>query len=806
MLIFSVQRNCVARKCAPRTRVQSGAGMSGKSIGARVLRYEDARLLTGRGEFVDDIRLPFMLHAAFVRASFAHARVKGIDASAALAMPGVHAVFTAADMYRGMQTTRLPMLVPNPHSKISRTQFALAQSEVCYVGEPIAIVVAESRYLAEDAAAMVAVDYEPLPVASDCRDAVKEGAPLAHLGAPDNKAAHFNVSYGDVAAAFRSAAHVFTEDLWHHRGCGHALECRGVAAQWNARDGSLTVWSSTQTPHLEKRVLAELLEKNPQSIRVIAPDVGGGFGPKAIFYGEDAAVAAAAMRLNRPVKWIEDRREHFLATTQERDQYWSIAVALDSSAKLLGVRGTMLHDTGAYLPWGVVMPFIAATTVPGPYVLPAYGLDVIVVHTNKVATTPLRGAGRPQAVFAMERLMDRAARELDIDPAEIRRRNLIQPSQMPYAVGLTFRDGKPVVYDSGDYPATLEKALQLSAYRDFSRRQKEAREEGRYIGIGIGSYVEGTGLGPFEGVTVRVLDDGKVAVQSGAAPQGQGHKTMLQQIVSDQLGVSMDDIVVTMGDTAGIAMGVGTFASRIAANAGPSALIAGQTVRQKILALAARALDAKEDDLALENGQAEVTTGNRRAISFGDLAKMAQGFPGSSFAPGQTPGLEHTAYFTPPQAAYCNGTHIAEVEVDSETGAVRILNYTVAHDSGTLINPLIVDGQIQGGVAHGIGNALLEWMGYDADAQPLTTSFADYYLPGACDVPNIKAVHLESPSPLNPLGVKGAGEGGTIPAAAAIVAAVENALSPFGVKLTESPITPDRIVAALRRNPEYIPR
>jgi carbon-monoxide dehydrogenase large subunit len=778
--------------------VHGGRAMSGKSIGARVLRTEDARLLTGKGEFVDDIQLPGMFHAAFVRASFAHARVRGVDVSAAVGLAGVHAVFSAADMNPAMQATRLPMLVPNPYAKISRTQYALAQGEVCYVGEPIAVVVADSRHLAEDAATLVVVDYEPLSAASDCRDAVKEGAALAHLAAPDNKAAIFKVGYGDVAATFASARHVFAEELWHHRGCGHAMECRGVVADFDPRRGGLTVWSSTQTPHLEKRVLAELLEMNSDTIRVIAPDVGGGFGPKAIFYGEDAVIATAAMRLKRPVKWIEDRREHFLATTQERDQYWSIQIALDSAGKLLGVRGTMLHDSGAYLPWGVVMPYIAATTVPGPYVLPAYELDVTVAYTNKVPTTPVRGAGRPQAVFAMERLMDRAAKELRLDPAEIRRRNLIGPAQMPYPVGLTFRDGKAVIYDSGDYPAAFDKALALSRYGDFPCRQREARASGRHIGIGIGSYVEGTGLGPFEGVTVRVLDDGRIGVQSGAAPQGQGHKTMLQQVVAQELGVTMDDIIVTLGDTAAISMGVGTFASRITANAAPSALIASQAVRKKILELAARALGAELADLEIDNGKVEMKSGNRRAIGFAELARIAQGFPGFSFAPGEAPGLEHTAYFTPPQAAYCNGTHVAEVEVDIETGSVRILNYTVAHDSGTLINPLIVDGQIRGGVAHGIGNALLEFMAYDSNAQPLTVSFADYLLPSASIVPNIDAVHLETPSPLNPLGVKGAGEGGTIPAAAAIVAAVENAVEPFGVRLTESPITPERIVALLR--------
>jgi carbon-monoxide dehydrogenase large subunit len=403
----------------------------------------------------------------------------------------------------------------------------------------------------------------------------------------------------------------------------------------------------------------------------------------------------------------------------------------------------------------------------------------------------------------MERLLDRAARELSLDPAEIRRRNLIAAEQMPYRVGLTFRDGKPVVYDSGDYPATLEKALALSHYRDFPRRQREAREQGRHIGIGIGSYVEGTGLGPFEGVTLRVQENGKVLVKSGAAPQGQGHQTMFQQIVSDELGVPIDDIVVILGDTDAIAMGVGTFASRITANAGPAALIASQTVRAQILKLAARTLDVAQSDLVLAGGRAEAKTGNRPSIGLGELAKLSQGYPGFSFAPGDAPGLEHTAYFTPPQAAYCNGTHVAEVEVDIATGGVRILNYSVAHDSGTLINPLIVDGQIQGGVAHGIGNALLEFMAYDANAQPLTTNFADYLLPSSTDVPAVKSVHLETPSPLNPLGVKGAGEGGTIPAAAAIIAAIENALQPFGARFAESPLTPDKIVAALGRRALY---
>ncbi|HUZ73239.1 MAG TPA: xanthine dehydrogenase family protein molybdopterin-binding subunit [Stellaceae bacterium] len=777
--------------------------MGVRAIGARVQRTEDPPLLTGSGQFVDDIHLPQMLHAAFVRASIAHARLRAVDAAAARGMPGVRAILTAADMPEPMRSVRMPMLMPNPAITNLATQYCLASEEVCYVGEAIAIVVADSRQLAEDAVAAIVIDYEPLDTVGDCRNAVAAGAPRAHADAGSNVAASFAAAYGDVEAAFASAAHVVRETLWQHRGCGHALECRGVLARFDPADGMLTVWSATQTPHLARGTLADLLGRDPETIRVIAPDVGGGFGPKAVFYAEDAVVAAAALRLGRPVKWIEDRREHFLAATQERDQYWTLELALDGDGRLRGLRGTMLHDTGAYVPWGIIMPFIAAVTVPGPYVLPAYRLDVTVAYTNKVPTTPVRGAGRPQAVFAMERLLDRAARELGLDPAEIRRRNFIAPAQMPYAVGLTFRDGKPVVYDSGDYPACQDKALARARYDEFPVRQAEARRHGRHVGIGIGNYVEGTGLGPFEGVTVRVLQNGRIAVRSGAAPQGQGHKTTLAQICAERLNQPLERIQVTVGDTGAIAMGIGTFASRITANAGPSALMAADSVHGQILALAARVLETDAAELTLEDGRVEVTSGNRRGIGLGELARLAQGMPGFSFPAGQGAGLEHTAYFAPSQAAYCNGCHVVEVEVDIGTGAVRILNYVVAHDSGTLVNPLIVDGQIQGAVAHGIGNALYEWMVYDAAAQPLTTTFADYLLPSATEVPNIDSTHLETPSPLNPLGAKGAGEGGTIPAAAAIAAAIENALAPFGVRIAAAPITPAALIALLRASPAW---
>jgi carbon-monoxide dehydrogenase large subunit len=512
---------------------------------------------------------------------------------------------------------------------------------------------------------------------------------------------------------------------------------------------------------------------------------------------EEIVIPAAALALGRPVKWTEDRREHFLSATQERDQYWNVAIAVDAQGEILGLRGSMIHDSGAYLPWGIIVPYIAATTFPGPYVVPAYRFEATAVLTNRVPTTVVRGAGRPQAVFAMERLIDRVARELDIDRAELRRRNMIAPEQMPYNIGLTFRDGKPLIYQSGDFPKSQAGALALSDYAGFPARQTRARAAGRFIGIGIANYVEGTGLGPFEGVSIRILPSGKVAVATGATAQGQGTQTTLSQVVADALGCRIEDIALTAGDTQAISQGVGAFASRQAVNAGSAALMAGEHVRRQVVALAARTLGLAESEIDVANSRAIARSGNKPVVTFGELAGLAQGVPGFAFAAGQTPGLEHTAYFTPPQASYCNGTHVAEVEVDPLTGGVTILRYAVARDSGIIINPMIVTGQVQGGVAHGVGNALFEFMKYDAAAQPLTTTFADYLMPGAADVPSCVIEHVETPNPLNPLGVKGAGEGGTIPAPAAIIAAIEDALSPFAVRFAEMPLTPDRIVAAL---------
>jgi carbon-monoxide dehydrogenase large subunit len=541
-----------------------------------------------------------------------------------------------------------------------------------------------------------------------------------------------------------------------------------------------------------------MLELNDNQMHVITPDVGGGFGPKGAIYPEYPCVAACARLVGRPVKWIEDRRENFLCTHQERDQFWDLELAVDRDARVLGLRGRLVHDTGAFVPWGLVLPWIAATTVPGPYVIPSYKLEFDAVYTNMISTTPVRGAGRPQGVFVMERMMDRLAQALGLDPAEVRRRNFITAQQMPYKVGIISRDGRPVTYDSGDYPAAQAGALAAADYDGFPARQAAARKVGRYLGIGISNAVESTGLGPYEGATVRIATTGKIVLYTGATPQGQSHKTTLAQIAADQLGVGYEDVTVATADTKEIAFGVGTFAARTAVNAGSSAHIAAVEVAKKIKQIAADMMEVSPDDLELRDGFAEVRGVPGMKKSFREIAVKSIGMPGFSMAGGLSPGLENTAYFQPDQSTYSNGTHIAEVEVDIETGAVTILRFTVMHDCGTVINPMVVEGQVVGGVAHGIGNALFERLVHDSGAQPQTVNFADYLLPGATDMPPIDILHSQTPSPLNPLGMKGAGEGGTIPAIAAVIAAVENALAPFGVKINEAPISPARIVELVR--------
>jgi len=766
-------------------------------FGQSVKRKEDPAFLKGEGRYIDDIQMPGMLHAAFARSSHAHAKILSVDKSAALAVPGVHAVLVYDDLPDVVKAQTLPLLVPHPSIKVTQLPYTLVKDEACYVGEPIACVIAENRYIAEDAAQLIEIEYEPLPVASDCLKALEDASSLAHSDMTNNIAAYFEVKSGDTEKAFATPKHVFKEKLFQHRGGPFFMECRGAVAQYEKSGDTYTLHVSSQGSHRIKRCMLELFDIGDSQLRVIAPDVGGGFGPKGSFYPEYANVSIASKMLGRPVKWIEDRRENFLTTHQERDQYWDVEIAVDENAKILGLRGRLVHDNGAYVPWGIVVPWISATTVPGPYVIPAFKLDVYSMYTNKIQVTSVRGAGRPQAVVAMERLMDRVAHEMNLDPAEVRRRNFIQPEQMPYNVGIIFRDGRPVTYDSGDYPACQQAALDQADYEGFAQRQKDALASGRYLGIGIANGVEATGLGPYEGATVKVSTTGKITVYTSAVPQGQSHKTTLAQIAADQLHCDPEHVTVITGDTANLGLGVGTFAARTAVNAGSSVHMAAIEVAKKIKAYAAVILTKEEEELEIENDWVFVKNNPSVGCRLKDIAVKSVGMPGFAMPNGMQPGLEHTAYFMPDRSTYSNATIVAEVEVDVGTGLVNIERLCIAHDCGKVINPMVVNGQIIGGAAHGIGNALLEEMVFDENAQPVSTNFGEYLLPLSTNMPVIDLVHLETPSPLNPLGVKGAGESGTIPAIAAIISAVENALKPFDVKITQAPITPQKIIELL---------
>jgi carbon-monoxide dehydrogenase large subunit len=767
-------------------------------FGRSVPRLEDAALLRGKGRFVDDIELPGLLHGAFLRSAVAHGRLRAIDVTAAAALPGVRLVLTYADLRPMLTCDRIPLAMPSAAIRFDVDPFVLARDEVCHVGEPIALVLAENRAIAEDALGLIAVDIEVLPAIADPRRGLAEGAAKARLDCPDNLVARMTAQYGDVDRAFTGAAHVITEQFHLHKGGGHSIEPRGVVACFDPGEDLLTVWDSTQMPHQAKRLLVRTLGLDESQVRVIAPDVGGGFGPKFVFYPEELAVAAAALLLRSPVKWIEDRLENFTATTQERDQYWDIALAADAGGRLLGIRGHLVHDHGAYTPYGIALPSNAATNLLGPYVLPAYRLDMSLCLTNLVPATPTRGAGRPQGTYVMERLLDRLAARLDLDRAELRRRNLIQPGQMPYRTALTTRDGGVMTYDSGDYVACQRRALDLAGWDDFETRRVAARREGRWLGIGLANYVEGSGRGPFESASVRIGASGRIVVTTGAAAQGQGTVTMLAQLVADVLQVLPDTIHVIAGDTAASALGLGAFASRQAVTAGNAAHHAARQVREKILQVASAWLEAAPEDLELADGRVHVKGVRQLSRSFAEIATALAGTPGYALPAGTTPGLAAATDYQPPGLTYCNGTHVAEADVDPQTGVVRLTHYTVVHDCGRLINPMMVEGQIIGGVVHGIGAALYEWMIYDSEGQPQTGTYADYLLCTADVVPRIDVHHMESPTPLNPLGIKGAGESGTIAAPAVVVSAVEDALRPFGVRINDVPVTPARLFALLR--------
>jgi carbon-monoxide dehydrogenase large subunit len=779
-------------------RPQAMSAEATRHIGRRVARIEDPALLRGAGRFLDDIPMPGLLHAAFVRSPHAHARIASIDASAARAMPGVAAVYAAADIARGLTRLRMPLGFPVTNLPERITPFVLAPSEVCFVGEALVLAVAESRHLAEDAAAAVQVEYEPLPALVDCRDALDPAAPKVRSEAESNVLINFRIAYGNCDQAFARAPHVFKASLHQHRGGAHPIEGRGVLANFDAATQSLTAWSSTQMAHDLYFMLAEMLGLPENRIRVIAPDVGGGFGAKFLVYPEEIAVPAAAKVLGRPVKWVEDRMEHFTSSIQERDQYWDLEIAVDREAKVLGVRGRMIHDQGAYTPQGINCPYNAATAATGPYMVPNYSLEVFVAQTNKVATMPVRGAGYPEAAFAIERLMDLVARELGLDRADVRGRNLVPAEKMPYEKPLKVRSGAPIVLDSGDYHACQARVLDAIGYAGFRARQAAALREGRHIGLGLAHAVKGTGRGPFESGTVRVSPTGRISIYTGALAMGQGIATALAQICAEQLDARVEDIEVIAGDTGFVALGVGGFASRQTVTAGSSVHLAAKAVRDKAVKVAAKMLETAEQDLELVDGKVRVKGVPGMGVPLAEIARAMRGVPGYSLPAGVEAGLEATFHWRTDLLAYANSFHACEVEVDVETGGVAILRYVAIQDSGRLINPMIVEGQLHGGVVHGIGNALYERMAFDANGQPVTTTFADYLLPTATGMPHLELLLHESPSPLNPLGVKGVGEGGTIPVTAAVISAVEDALAEFGVRIAEAPIMPVRILDLIR--------
>ncbi len=794
--------------------------MTTRTVGARIPRNEDPRLLQGRGCFVDDIQPAGVLHAAVLRSPHAHARIVAIDATRARALPGVALVLTAADLGELDQPT--PLLIPNPALTHPRTPRPLAADEVRYVGEPVALVISDSRYLAEDALEAIEVTWQPLPVVASLDAARAEGAPLVHADVPGNRAARLAQRVGDPDAVLAGAARVFRETLWIERSCGSPIETRGVVAEWDARAGALRVWDATQAPLPIKNGLARMFGLPEFKVDVIAPDVGGGFGTKImLFYPEEILVPLAAIRLGRPVKWIEDRHEHLIAANQERGQIHDVDVAVDGEGRILALRDRFVHDAGAYTPYGIIVPLITSTQLPGPYRLPHYAVEFDVVYTNTAIVTPYRGAGRPHGAFVMERVIGRVARELGLEAVEVRRRNFIQPHEFPWDVGLTFQDGGPTRYDSGDYPRGLEMALETIGFRDFRARQAEARRQGRHLGLGVACYVEGTGIGPYEGAHVRVEPSGRVLVATGLTTQGQGHATTFAQIAADALGCDPADVTVITGDTRRFNWGAGTFASRALVTSGNAVGVAARKVRNKALRIAADLLEASPDDLEIANGRVSVRGAPASALTLGALATVANPIryaygkeatdaalrlvkprPGAVLAPDEEPGLEAHGYYAPPHATFASGCHAVIVEVDPATGEVKIIKYAVHHDCGRMINPMIVEGQIRGGVAQGVGGALYERIVYDGEGQPLTTTFMDFLMPTAMEVPSIEIVHTETPSPLNPLGVKGVGEAGAIPGPALLAEAVDDALAPFGVRVREMPLGPDRLrqlIAAARR-------
>ncbi len=761
-------------------------------VGASVKRKEDPRLLTGRACYVGDVSLPGMLHATLVRSPHAHAVIRRVDPARAQALAGVALVATAADLG---DVPPIPIrLGPRP-GLVPFLQYPLARGRVRYVGEPVALVVATDRYAAEEAADLVTVEYDPLPALSDAGEALGPRAVVLHDAATTNLAARLDTVLGEPDRALAGAEVRIRHRFSIQRHTGVPLETRGLVAVFEPGTGLLTAWGPTKVPHFNRQVLSDLLGMPVHRIHFVEPDVGGGFGIRGEFYPEDFLVPWAAIRLGRPVKWIEDRREHLLAANHSRQQTHEIEVGATRDGRLVALADRITVDMGAYLrTHGVTVPELTAALLPGPYRIPHYRCEVACALTNKTPTGTYRAPGRYEGTFVRERMMDVLAHTLGLDPVEIRRRNLIGPDEMPYRLGTTTL-GHSTVYDTGAYASALDAALRALDYPRLRDYQAEQRAGGRHLGIGVACVLEKAGLGPWEMARVEIDGSGYVAVYSGGASLGQGLETSLAQICAEVLNLSADDVTVIHGDTALIPYGGGAFASRGAVMAGNAALVAAQAVREKILDCAARSLEVPREDLVLEHRRVSVRGVPARALTFKELAAAAA--PTRALPLGIEPGLSATRFFQVSNMTYPYGTHVAVVEVDPETGQIAVLKYAIAYDVGKAINPMLVEGQLAGGLAQGIGGALLEELAYDAEGQMLSSTFMDYLLPTSMEMPDALSIQIleETPTPLNPLGVKGAGEGGTVGAGAAIANAVTDALRLWGAEVTALPLSPDRVHA-----------
>ncbi len=766
------------------------------ALGARVKRREDPRLIAGTATYVDDIMLPGLLYLAIVRSPHAHARISALRTEQARGAPGVVAVWTGQDV--AARCGPLPVGPRIREMKVPKRYPLVVDGVARHVGDPVAAVVATDPAAARDAVDLIDVEYEPLPAVVDVEAAMQPGAPVIHSELGTN--ACFRVTYGGtVDEAFAGADVTVSLRLVQQRLVPSAMETRGVVAQF--RGGELTIWTSTQIPHVVKTTLADVVRVPEHQVRVIAPEVGGGFGSKLDVYGEEALVASLAVALGRPVKWIETRRENFMATIHGRGQVAYVDAAAARDGAITGLRVRVLADLGAYSQ--LFTPGVPTNTglmACGCYRIPHVFAEVIGAFTNLTPTDAYRGAGRPEAAFLIERAVDAVARRLQLDPAEVRRRNFIPPESFP------FKTQTGATYDSGNYHRALDKALEIAGYAALRDEQRRLRPQGRYLGIGISSYVEITGVGAaaalpggsWESATVRVEPTGKVTVLTGSSPHGQGAETTFAQIVSDRLGVPVDDVVVIHGDTRAVPHGVGTFGSRNTAVGGSAVFVASDRIREKAVTIAAHLLEASPADVAHDGARFTVRGSPQRVVSFSEIARAA--YKGTKLPPGMEPGLEVTHFFATPDSVFPFGTHVCVVEVEPETGTVAVRRYIAVDDCGTILNPLLVAGQVHGGIAQGLAQALYEDAVYDEGGQLLTAGFPDYAVPKAAQVPPFELDHTVTPSPHNPLGVKGVGEAGTIGATPAVVNAVLDALAPFGVDHLDMPLTPRKIWEAIREH------